>query len=282
MNESNKKGGIVIIAVITVVVAAVLTAVILFFIDKSQNDSMTTDGNSYEWSDTIPDEEQNNIYDAYAQVLMSRESEILSYDWQGDGAGRCVAVTDLTGDGIPELLFFTGGEVGKLHVYTYMDGAAFEYDYDNSGIPSSAANEWHRPVDAMFGDLNVASGTKYIIYTGKDPSTVYVGYSIGDESTFCYSNRYRVTDEGRIVLEHEVSNKFGPNEDYSGEIDEYYIDGGSVSAETGKAGFKADADAFNTLIMYSGNVDDMKVFKKIDSSSPVAMTYYDALRMLQQ
>ena len=79
----------------------------------------------------------------------------------------------------------------------------------------------------------------------------------------------------------EVWNKYGPNEDYTGEVDEYYVNGGRVSNNSGMEEFKAARNDFGRLLMFSGYVDDMKVFEYTKNTSPMAMSHDEAMSFLR-
>ena len=223
----------------------------------------------------------DEVYAAYADILEDYEYDIRGYDWQEGSRNRCVAITDLNGDGTPELLFFsTDSEYsGVLRVFTYMNGSAFECDYDNSLIYDEYDS--NIPADGLFEDVQVAAGTRYVIYTGKNAGTLYIAYTMGDESTFYHSIRYEMKGDDYISAVREVWNKYGPNEDYTGEVDEYYVNGGRVSNNSGMEEFKAARNDFGRLLMFSGYMDDMKVFEYTKNTSPMAMSYDEAMSFLR-
>ena len=216
----------------------------------------------------------------YADILKQNEDSIRAYNWQQDGSNKCVATEDLDGDSIPELMFFAEDNNGaNLHVFTFADDNAVEFVYDNTG---SMNNQGNMPQGILFRDIPAAAGTKYVIYTGKENGSLYIGSSMVDMNEYYQSDRYRVSDDHSITLEREAANIYMPKTDNYPESDEYYINGSSVSNKDGKAEFKADTDEFGTLLMYSGKENDMNAFKKTENVTPAAMTIDEALDILQK
>jgi hypothetical protein len=96
-----------------------------------------------------PSEEE--IANAYLQILRRDESRIRAYNWQADWgqAGKPVAITDVNGDEIPELIYAAVSEdpdkamfAADLHIYTYeADEKEAEelYDHEMWMLPWQAA-----------------------------------------------------------------------------------------------------------------------------------------------
>ena len=250
-----------------------------------------------------PDKGNNTeVYEAYSRVLSENEDGIKLYWWQEDINGscpnnveytpdgtvitnepknKCVVIKDISGDGIPELMFFTADSEADavLHVYTYTDDAAVEYAYDTA----AAGGSYNTPENGgLFKDIHVAAGTRYIIYSGKEPGTFYIAHSMGDETMRYNSTMYR-TDGDHISAVSIVSNSYGPNEDYSGNLDRYYINDKEVSSKEGVAAFGDAREDFGELLMLSGNdKNDLKVFEKGETQPQAAMTFNEAVAWLQQ
>lgn len=284
-NNSVSKAMIIIVAVlaITALIVAGLAAFTLLG-TKSNNDGTvavpaeqenTTEQNESSYADD--NEDLKKMYKAYAEVLERYEYDIRSYNWQDDVGGSSVAIYDISGDGIPELMFFTAESdaISTLHVYTYEDGEARECRYGSGQPVNDSYSEDGR---AMFADVNVAAGTNYMIYTGKESGTVYIAYSMGDETMYYYSVKFSYGNDNMILIEHEVENSYGPNDDYTKSLDRYYVNDEEVSGKTGAAEFGMAAEAFSRLLIYSGYISDMTVFEYVKSRTPVAMTYDEAVR----
>ncbi|MBE6019006.1 MAG: hypothetical protein E7230_01510 [Clostridiales bacterium] len=264
-----------------------------------------------DWVNLQPDEEVDDdgeddeeaaadlsaVYASYAEVLRENENDIKAYWWQADASNEpvngyqysdgqvvlddpvneCVALTDLNGDGIPELLFFTAEDSAEayLHVFSYDGSKAVECGYDN--IVSADMPNMPEMLEGLFIDVNVSSGTALMIYTGKEKGTFYIAYSIGG-LTMNYCNiKYTMNDEFDITAEATVLNKCNEGEGQ----DDYYIDGNYVDTSKGTAAFKKAGNDFGKLIMFSGYSDDIKVFSHVESDDAMAMTYYEALELLE-
>ena len=114
--------------------------------------SLTACANKADKKQESTDEKNKNelkkAYSAYIDVLKENEKDIKGYDWQqeingstlnylsdGEGHGgidRQVAISDINGDEIPELLFMKKTDnqyVAELSIYTYEDGKAKEIKY---------------------------------------------------------------------------------------------------------------------------------------------------------
>ena len=246
--------------------------------------------------------ELSAVYAAYAEVLEQQEEGIKLYWWQRDLNGncpnnveytpdgtvltdepvnKCVVIKDISGDGIPELIYFSSGSAskGELNIMTYKDGVAVYCRHDEA----VGLNGYSVPGDsALFTDFNVAAGTDYIIYTGKEPGTFYIASSMGDETMYYNSTKYRM-DGDYISTVSNVRNSYGPNADYSGTSDRYFIGGSEVSSKEGVEAFRKDAGDFRELLMLNGNgMGDLKVFEKAANAPQAAMTCNEAINWLQQ
>ena len=246
--------------------------------------------------------ELSAVYAAYAEVLKQQEEGVKLYWWQRDINGncpnnveytpdgtvltdeprnKCVAIKDISGDGIPELIYFSGGSdsMAELNIMTYKDGVAVYCRHDEA----VGLNGYSVPGDsALFTDFNVAAGTDYIIYTGKEPGTFYIASSMGDETMYYNSTKYRM-DGDYISTVSNVRNSYGPNADYSGTSDRYFIGGSEVSSKEGVEAFRKDAGDFRELLMLNGNgMGDLKVFEKAANAPQAAMTCNEAINWLRQ
>lgn len=267
--------------------------------DSTNNDSIAekdslTDGPVYDDSTTVHDspstgdsgtEEDMDVYQAYAQVLRDYEYEINDYIWQSDEKkltqedyergtqDKRIAFYDLNGDGTPEMLFMSAENeyTAVLHIYTYIDGYASESSY----VCSYSSDYPEYP----FRDLQVAGGTYYMIYTGKDKGVFHIAYTNSDDFV-AYGNDEMYMDSDGEVYEtagiYNIYNDWDPDNKY----DDYYIDGRYASNDEGMNAFREAGEDYGTLLMFSGRLDDLKVGKHLDTDTPVAMSYDEAMSYL--
>ena len=267
--------------VAALVVAAAVAAFFILKPGDTAKDETASGGADTEFTPETPTEEDiaASMYDSYAGVLRDHESEIRAYSSQAGAPSEAVVITDISGDGVPELLFFEGEVSSQLRVYTYVDGDAFECDYDFSAIPDYNAGAGN---DGLFTDAYVAGGTAYMIYTGKTPGEFYIAYHTSSGSTHCYSIRFKFEGDSTIVANKMLENEFGPNTQGPGEFDYYYLNGTEVDLNKGAAELKADREAFDRLLMTNGYDDDMKVFELTKKHKSESMTFDAALDKCEQ
>lgn len=165
---------------------------------------------------------------AYLTVLQDNQADIIGYEsgmcvygdtndsFNQDGSARkAVAIEDITGDGVPELIYMTWMQYdGKLNIYTCQDGKVKQlYAKDN----------W---------DIQAGGGSRYLLFKENGDDHLYAKKGIGDESWTTYIYRFDTKPDGTldttVVTEHGSS----PSEDYSQTIDTYLVDGQTVDANT--------------------------------------------------
>ena len=156
---------------------------------------------------------ESEIANAYLQILRRDESRIRAYNWQTDWgqAGKPVAITDVNGDEIPELIYAAVSEdpdramfAADLHIYTYeADEKEAEELYDHE--------MW---------DVAVAGGSRYLLFREKDGS-FWAYTSAGDEQwTNCFE-RFAMKDDDDMVLSPQAKKFTYPDENYTTRIEEY-------------------------------------------------------------
>lgn len=251
-----------------------------------------------------PDENGPNlspVYEAYAEKLEEEKEKIRGYSWQKDANGdypngieettkgtqpraelknKCIVIKDLNGDGIPELMYFSGEDehFSKLNIYTCKDEKVVECKYD----PVRSRGEYEPSPDrSFFTDSNYGIGVEYIVYTGKAPGTFHIAYIEGDVNIYYITTKFSMDADGYIRTIKSVIYDTGPR-GVSGEImDKYYIDGEETSPEAASLELAEDADDFNELLMLSiSGYHDMEAFKN-KNQPQTAMNYNEAMEWLQ-
>ena len=119
----------------------------------------------------------------YLQILQEHEANIKAYnqyrqtlgvdDFASDNENMSIALSDVTGDGVPELLFVEKSpsseeyvEYDALNIFTVENGAAKQIYY---------ADHW---------ETQVAGGNVYSLFQVDGESTLYSCNGMQDESTF--------------------------------------------------------------------------------------------------
>lgn len=240
------------------------------------------------------EKEENNlkkVYSAYADILKDNEDKIKGYSWQQEingsnlnysadggtegGIGRQVAICDINGDEIPELLFMRKGDnnyFAELSIYTYKDGKAEEIKYS---IPDE-------PGERKFQDAQVAAGTSYVIYKGEEKNSIYIFNSIGDVNWRYKIYKFDINDTemklSKLMEDHFIG-EFGKNKD------EYKIDGKDVPVSEGAKAFKDSFGSLKKSIIYSGRKGEQKdcsIWLKFKSEDALSMSYEDAIKKLSK
>lgn len=232
------------------------------------------------------------VYSAYIDVLKANEADIKGYDWQQEidgtdlnylsesnghgGTNRQIAICDINGDDIPELLFMKKSDneyCADLSIYTYMDDKAQEIQY-------SLPEPYDKP--GKFQDVQVAGGTSYVIYKGDEKNSLYMFNSIGDINWFYTIYKYNVKG-GEMKLSKTIENhfvgEFGKNQD------KYKIDGKDVSTSEGEKAFDENFSKLKKSLIYSGRKgekNDCTIWLKFKSSDAMGMSYEDAINKLSK
>ena len=233
-------------------------------------------------------------YNAYRSVLLENEYDIRDYFWQLDGNNhlvdeytfdgngnmirseknnnQCIAFADINDDGTDELLFMSAENesVANLHIYRYDADLheAVEIEYDCETQTKSE--------QGYLRDVAVAGGSKYMVFKGKDPGTLYMAYIITDETAFSDMTEFTCTTDGEMIRNWHAMNRYS----YYDKSDEYFLNDEKVSGEKGGSYFVKARKNYGDLIMFSGYTDIMSVFEHVKSDSPAAMCFDDAIDWL--
>ena len=218
-----------------------------------------------------PSEEE--IANAYLQILRRDESRIRAYNWQADWgqAGKPVAITDVNGDEIPELIYAAVSEdpdramfAADLHIYTYeADEKEAEELYDHE--------MW---------DVAVAGGSRYLLFREKDGS-FWAYTSTGDEHWTNTFEQFQMKGDDDMILSLQAKKHTYPDEDYTTRIEEYTGPEDAVITADQYESQKAALIDGLALAILRGNLDDEELEAAADHADSAEMTFDEAISYLQ-
>ena len=215
----------------------------------------------------------------YLQILQEHEANIKAYnqyrqtlgvdDFVSDNENMSIALSDVTGDGVPELLFIEKSpsseeyvEYDALNIFTAENGAAKQIYY---------ADHW---------ETQVAGGNVYSLFQVDGESTLYSCNGMQDESTFEDYCRYVVQPDGTLQEESLMSRKREPNEDYSGVVETCTVGGRSVTPEEFQSQLDALTSRMTKLLIYNFGAHDDNANAAMIAAEPDYMSYEQAVAAL--
>lgn len=215
----------------------------------------------------------------YLQILQEHEANIKAYnqyrqtlgvdDFVSDNENMSIALSDVTGDGVPELLFVEKSpsseeyvEYDALNIFTVENGAAKQIYY---------ADHW---------ETQVAGGNVYSLFQVDGESTLYSCNGMQDESTFEDYCRYVVQPDGTLQEESLMSRKREPNEDYSGVVETCTVGGQSVTPEEFQSQLDALTSRMTKLLIYNFGAHDDNANAAMIAAEPDYMSYEQAVAAL--
>ena len=215
----------------------------------------------------------------YLQILQEHEANIKAYnqyrqtlgvdDFASDNENMSIALSDVTGDGVPELLFVEKSpsseeyvEYDALNIFTVENGAAKQIYY---------ADHW---------ETQVAGGNVYSLFQVDGESTLYSCNGMQDESTFEDYCRYVVQPDGTLQEESLMSRKREPNEDYSGVVETCTVGGQSVTPEVFQSQLDALTSRMTKLLIYNFGAHDDNANAAMIAAEPDYMSYEQAVAAL--
>ena len=218
-----------------------------------------------------PSEEE--IANAYLQILHRDEARIRAYNWQQDWnqTGKPVAITDVNGDGIPELVYACTSEepdraqfAADLHIYTY----------------EADEKEAEEVYDYEMWDVAVAGGSRYLLFLENDGS-FWAYSSAGDEQWTNTFERFEAKSDDDLELSLQARKHTYPDENYTTRIEEYTgPDDTEITADE-YDGKKAELVDHLALAILRGNLDDDDLEAAADQADSAEMTFDEAVAYLQ-
>lgn len=215
----------------------------------------------------------------YLQVLKEHEANIRDYSqyWQPldseefetNTENHSIALSDVTGDDVPELLFVEKSpsseeyvEYGALNIFTVENGAAKQIYY---------VDHW---------DTQVAGGDVYALFQIEGETTLYSCNGMQDEMTNEDYSRYNVQPDGMLQEEPLMSRHREPNEDYTGTIDTCTIGGQPATPEEFQAQLDALTSRMSKLLIYNCGAHDDNANAAMIAAEADYLTYEEAVALL--
>lgn len=223
-------------------------------------------------------------YSAYKNVIEQNATAIKAYSWQtvpgkdtynARGIDRPIALCDIDGDNVPELFFFTANNEfdAQMHIYTFKDQGAVELSYDgfNEG-----------PYSGKLADQQAAAGTSYVVYKGKEPNTLYIYDSNGDDYMQYNIHKY-VMKNSKLELVETISDLVGQG-DSTNTVDVYKRNGKTVSGAQGAKSFTNLSAQFDKAIIFSTyrEENNVSLWKKFRFDGALCISYDQAIVKLSE
>ena len=215
----------------------------------------------------------------YLQVLKEHEANIRDYSqyWQPldseefetNAENHSIALSDVTGDGVPELLFVEKSpsseeyvEYGALNIFTVENGAAKQIYY---------VDHW---------ETQVAGGDVYALFQIEGETTLYSCNGMQDEMTNEDYSRYNVQPDGMLQEEPLMSRLREPNEDYTGTVDTCTIGGQPATPEEFQTQLDALTSRMSKLLIYNCGAHDDNANAAMIAAEADYLTYEEAVALL--
>ena len=215
----------------------------------------------------------------YLQVLKEHEANIRDYSqyWQPldseefetNTENHSIALSDVTGDGVPELLFVEKSpsseeyvEYGALNIFTVENGAAKQIYY---------VDHW---------ETQVAGGDVYALFQIEGETTLYSCNGMQDEMTNEDYSRYNVQPDGMLQEEPLMSRLREPNEDYTGTVDTCTIGGQPATPEEFQTQLDALTSRMSKLLIYNCGAHDDNANAAMIAAEADYLTYEEAVALL--
>ena len=190
----------------------------------------------------VDDEMLESAKAAYLNLLTEHSSKIQAYNWQrgyGVSYTEPVAVDDINGDGVPELIFLEAENeyLAGYYIYGFKDGAVTMLS------------------DIQDIDAEVAGGSVYYIAALKDSNDLFVYHSVSDEGSEEIFYEMNLTEDGLYRKGAEYRRDIYPNEDYTSVNVTYYKSGDEISEADFNDFVNSKEDNIRTFISYSEGED---------------------------
>ena len=225
--------------------------------------------------------------EAYLEVLQADQDAIKAYS--RDDVSGSVALSDLNGDGIPELLYFVRDQEQPfpyMKVWTYADGHSRQLFYETA-LPDEMYSDL--PDDALY-DYEVQGGTDYMVFRTDDGSLQMLSITYGAENSFAAIRSYQMEPDMGLTQTQwfgfvdEFMNSF--LEHQSGLRIIFRKDGEEISGVEYEELCADCADRMEEVIFCSrrpNEVENVEVFwDEAETMSETRQTYDEILQQLTQ
>ncbi len=204
------------------------------------------------------DSQLEPAYEAYLDLLVDKQAAIDSYNWQkgyfdgfegysDENTTRAVAFSDVTGDGIPELIYMEGivndGGIricAALNIVTYQDGG-IKTLYRSDG--------W---------DVNAGGGSHYCLFKKNGDSALYVFEDGGDEYWTYSCSRFSENEYGELA-KSEVCRREDTADNVDGEwvsVHNYLVSGESAAEAEYLSTVEDLQNNTSEILMYNAHSGD--------------------------
>lgn len=219
---------------------------------------------------------------AYWTILYKNEDEIRGYHWQNDKGfdeltemEKQIALCDVTGDGIPELFFFTEKTDydAVLNIYTFDGKNAKAIDYDFT----RPCEGWEGEKEDCYHNVAAGGGGYFVVYSCKEDNHFVIIADTTDETIRYTIHEYEIKGEHAEsvnVLEKYDCETWGYG--YENESNRYHINGEDVSESEYNDKYDTILSYFNKAILYSGDMKDSRIDNKFSGSDALGMSFDEA------
>lgn len=245
--------------------------------DIGTTDIETTEEIKGEIQEDLKEPKEDSYKKIYLNVLNKYSDRIVTYnqyrqeldseEWDEVYAAP-IAIEDITGDYVPELIFIAQNTEDDysagLYIYTVENDEARQIYYDGS---------W---------DLQVAGGTAYSLFQIDGESTLYGCNGECDEFTDERYYRYDVCEDGSLIATELMTRYKSPNYDYTDIISLCTIAGEETSEENFQNNLDTLTCKMDRLLIYNYKAFDENANDAMYSAKKLFLTYDEAVSLLSK
>ncbi len=216
---------------------------------------------------------KKTAYPAYLEELQMFRTEILGYYWQhgysynekekrtyGKDTPKPVAIRDITGDGMPELIYVVG-----VKYPTWEDYYSTELricTYQNGHIHRIYQEQWDRQSEEGFG---------YMLFTSKKDDYLHAYIRTGSDDRTCDFVHFEPDKDGLLKIVRDLRKEVKDGNT------RYYIKGESAGADQFNESLQKLYKRMSRCLMYGDVIGDSMVKDQISSLKTVHRTYSEAV-----
>lgn len=223
---------------------------------------------------------------AYLEVLQADQESINAYTRE-DISGS-VALSDLNGDSLPELLYFVRDQEQPfpyMKVWTYGDGSGKQLSLQMALVGDELTD---LPTDAFY-DYEVQGGTDYMVFKTNDGNLQMVSFTYGAESSFGMIGSYQMDPDEGLVLIQRIGFVDEFMNSYLEQPDDlritYWKDGAEISEDEYADLCNARVEGMSEVIFCSRQPNDVEevaaFWDAAEAWSPTGQSYEEVVQQLQ-